>query len=872
MWTWLRENLRTGNDFGPDPEEAPTARAPEQPADRDKAREVLETAPIARAPEPPADAAPAGSSEPSAAVAAEELQEAETQPEVAAPLPGDTRRAVVNTLEYTYGALLPLLVFLALLNFSDPAQEVLAGFLADAKPETAAPTEQWSAENIQDRIHGTVTYDDLTASFGSLLDPLFQAAVALFMLPVLAHALGWWVAHLTMGGVARQGSANTAYDLAVAGCLLSCIPLVAFAGIGAAMYQALVSEEARAMGVRWLPWPIYAVLAALGLYALSFFPFPFISSLTRYVLASVLKAIVRNTPQRPVIWALTIAVIVTVILGAGLVFALNVGFDDPHSHDRVGPVALMAIFFILLTVFLTALTLLSLHMPGNFPLILLLPLLAMAASTQAGTFVALALVALLLCLTLMKYRLRAFGQFGAYVYAGTLLLLGGYVFLHQHTERCGSLAGCNLIEGLPRPPAALSSIAETLPHLADGTGPLRIVAAQGGGLYAAYHTAYYLAARADRDPAFAPSLYAISGVSGGAVGAGVFWAIETSGYCDAVRPEDMKQTTCRRDAVDVILKRDFLTPALAMLLFHDALDTFVPVTSVRHFLDQPPYDRGRALEREVELAVADWLETAAPSPAQHQAVIAALARQGLAPDAPLSMAISASAWGLLGRQDDAPHVAPLLFLNGTRVHDGAKVVAAPVQRIGAGARSLSLEGGRDLSVINAMIMSARFPGVSPPARVLSTLPDIDPDPASTHVVQLADGGYFDNSGLETAVDIVEAVRVAQRTQESPQRPIEILALVNEEEPGAPVLSGTVGAPVATFLGAWHARGLQTKRRVGERFATAPEVTICEATTDPRPLNFTVSWYLSDASLAAIAQDVEADIRQASARQETGAAC
>ena len=61
------------------------------------------------------------------------------------------------------------------------------------------------------------------------------------------------------------------------------------------------------------------------------------------------------------------------------------------------------------------------------------------------------------------------------------------------------------------------------------------------------------------------------------------------------------------------------------------------------------------------------------------------------------------------------------------------------------------------------------------------------------------------------------------------------------------------------MGAWRARGLQSERRVDELFGTMPDVSICEASTDPYPINFTVSWYLSRASFAAIAGDVEEEI-------------
>ena len=52
--------------------------------------------------------------------------------------------------------------------------------------------------------------------------------------------------------------------------------------------------------------------------------------------------------------------------------------------------------------------------------------------------------------------------------------------------------------------------------------PIFVVAAQGGGYYAAYHSALFLARVADRCPNFGQHVFAISSVSGGSLGAAVF--------------------------------------------------------------------------------------------------------------------------------------------------------------------------------------------------------------------------------------------------------------------------------------------------------------------------------------------------------------
>ena len=52
--------------------------------------------------------------------------------------------------------------------------------------------------------------------------------------------------------------------------------------------------------------------------------------------------------------------------------------------------------------------------------------------------------------------------------------------------------------------------------------PVFVVAAQGGGYYAAYHSALFLARLQDQCPQFAEHTFGISSVSGGSLGAAVF--------------------------------------------------------------------------------------------------------------------------------------------------------------------------------------------------------------------------------------------------------------------------------------------------------------------------------------------------------------
>ena len=135
--------------------------------------------------------------------------------------------------------------------------------------------------------------------------------------------------------------------------------------------------------------------------------------------------------------------------------------------------------------------------------------------------------------------------------------------------------------------------------MAQGQGPVPmvVVATAGGGIRAAYWTATVLE-QLESDLAHQggvrPYLFAISGVSGGSVGAAAFDAALTKrdeGGCGAVKlPEAWTapgDTAC--PIATNFLKEDFLAPALASLVFMDTPSSFLP--------DLGQGDRGVAIEQ-----------------------------------------------------------------------------------------------------------------------------------------------------------------------------------------------------------------------------------------------------------------------------------
>jgi hypothetical protein len=241
--------------------------------------------------------------------------------------------------------------------------------------------------------------------------------------------------------------------------------------------------------------------------------------------------------------------------------------------------------------------------------------------------------------------------------------------------------------------------------------PLYIVATEGGGIRAAYWTAAVLGEIQDENPLFAAHLFAISGVSGGSLGAAVFEAL-------LVEPP----FGSFKDAGTEILGQDFLSPALAAMLYPDLVQRFLPWPF-------PSLDRGRALELGWEKA---WRDKMHNDRFAHSFVDLWSARP------------TGRAW------------MPALFLNGTSVEKGNRIITANLRLTNhfidaaEAAKRLSRSStdiGCHIPLSTAAHMSARFTFVSPAGRF----------PDGSHIV---DGGYFENSAATTAYEI--AMRIKER--------------------------------------------------------------------------------------------------------------
>lgn len=327
------------------------------------------------------------------------------------------------------------------------------------------------------------------------------------------------------------------------------------------------------------------------------------------------------------------------------------------------------------------------------------------------------------------------------------------------------------------PQAAATASSESLPGAADqfekwyrsrsaaanyDEYPVYVVAAQGGGIYAAYQAAIFLARMHDLCPAFDDHLFAISSVSGGSFGAAAY-ATAIRSLADEPAPgrtdravaataaadpcptvsEYFSGQSLRRDLdypgplevkVRKLFANDFLSPLVSAWLFPEFSQMFIPAPIGE-------FDRARALEFAFEKAEA-----------------------ALHTDDKRYLATSfADHWTPDG-------TVPALIVNSTDAASGRRIVMSPFDIGGDESSNMkSIISYRDLGqdgdqkartappvirLSTAAGISARFPWVTPAA----TIPVGDARLGKSKKIRLVDGGYVDNSGVETALNLLEAIQ------------------------------------------------------------------------------------------------------------------
>lgn len=277
---------------------------------------------------------------------------------------------------------------------------------------------------------------------------------------------------------------------------------------------------------------------------------------------------------------------------------------------------------------------------------------------------------------------------------------------------------------------------------ADGKRPLVIVAVSGGASRAAYWGSGALARLQalgeEQGVNFADSVFAISGTSGGALGAATFVAA-----LDARRQAADAATCTPWALVRDFTGRDHLSTPVGYMLYPDLAQRFVPI----------PFDgadRSLALEN---VWTRDWPR--------------ALASQCPPGAKSLPNPWSQSLTVMRGRVNDGQWL-PLLSLNTSALSRGQRVYQSDFLMPAADGidlfdPALGLEIDR-LTLAQAVHNSARFPYISPSGAVLFQEPHKDPDTGDVGRTwdRLGDGGYVESSATLALSDLLRDLEAGGR--------------------------------------------------------------------------------------------------------------
>ena len=304
-------------------------------------------------------------------------------------------------------------------------------------------------------------------------------------------------------------------------------------------------------------------------------------------------------------------------------------------------------------------------------------------------------------------------------------------------------------------------------ELKQGTRfPVYLVAAEGGGIRAAYWAGIVLAKlQDDSDARFGRHLFALSGVSGGSLAAGVFAALvadQKSGALARAPCAQRNPANVYQQCVRAVLRRDYLSPALGYLMYPDMLQRFMPFAV-------PAADRARAMEEGWRHG---WRKAAGSE------------RMGQRFD---------QLW-----QGDARLDVPSLLLNATLVQGGNRVIASDLAIDGRFPDAYdafdALLDLRRMSLATAVHNSARFSYISPAGTVSGCrngkhMVACGPGQERFDWGRVIDGGYFENSGVETVRDLLFAMRPVLAAWEARGFLIDPAVMVISNSPGALAPSG-----------------------------------------------------------------------------------
>jgi len=291
----------------------------------------------------------------------------------------------------------------------------------------------------------------------------------------------------------------------------------------------------------------------------------------------------------------------------------------------------------------------------------------------------------------------------------------------------------------------------------DDKGVIVLVAVAGGGIRAAEHSALSLAAADDwTTGVFGSRVFAISGVSGGSLGALSWLAARRSGLLSPSIDFHHFGMLAGAWKLEGFYANDFISPVINRMISEDLA------------VDLSPWEGGTSSRDKVLIQA--W----------ESAWNSLLTSYGLSSDRQMfKMKLSSL-------NSDPLHV-PMIVFNATSATDGRRAVYSNVDTGFTGAWSLN----SSVTAAEAVLDSARFALVSPLGAGcgksdISSEEDTKRCGRGFHSIPVADGGYSDNSGLASINDILDKISVFRPHLES----VYVVAITSNPTQSINFLEGT----------------------------------------------------------------------------------
>ncbi|MEZ0541423.1 hypothetical protein [Fibrella arboris] len=386
--------------------------------------------------------------------------------------------------------------------------------------------------------------------------------------------------------------------------------------------------------------------------------------------------------------------------------------------------------------------------------------------------------------------------------------------------------------------------------------PVVVIATAGGGIRATAWTTESLIALNKQIPGFDHHVFAISGVSGGGVGAATYVAILAGQGTVPVSQSLASFPDSIVSRLRNVVTEDLVSPAVASMLFRGSLHNFMP-------LPVPSIDRNRWLEDAWE----QRLLTTQHMP--NDAVRGQLTESFL------------SLWPSAATLASDSLSIPSLLLNGAVAETGQKIVMSNLDLGNTSDRlnpfydvaDLFASTSHDVPYKTATFLCARFPFVTSGGKATGMLPNIttDCDQTSYHII---DGGYAENTGIVTAVQLIKKLQRVSDSLALPmarpaplRRPVVyyLLFLPNyaaSEAKGSVSTFRFLAEPVKGFLNTWDRNGVSLDQLIGrtlQRDRRALSFDYASLMLNTKKHRYPLGWYISPTAVGKMSSQAQADV-------------